>query len=216
IGINTDFFQPAGVPLYLRHKRVLFVGRMVEKKGPLLMIQAFSRVYREVPEAELIMVGDGPMRMTAEQLACELGVPVIFTGALSSIQVLEQLHKVRVFCLPSVTAANGDAEGFGMVILEAQACGVPVVSSARGGSIEGIVDGVTGFQCNEGDIICIADRLLRCLLDEDLAKRMSESAIKFVHENFNLIEQTKKIEKIYEQFVTSCNRTYANEVRDEI
>jgi glycosyltransferase involved in cell wall biosynthesis len=77
-----------------------------------------------------------------------------------------------VFCLPSVTASNGDAEGLPTVLLEAQACGVPVVTSALGGK-EGVVDGVTGFIFPEKDVKALADRLGDLLGNDDLAARMS-------------------------------------------
>ena len=117
---------------------------MVEKKGANILIEAFARVRKQIENAELVMVGDGPLLAEFKQLAQQLRVPVTFTGTLSSDQVKQQIDEARVFCLPSVTATNGDAEGFGLVLLEAQACGVPVVTSARGGATEGIKDGVTG------------------------------------------------------------------------
>ncbi|MEJ0063693.1 MAG: glycosyltransferase [Alphaproteobacteria bacterium] len=64
--------------------------------------------------------------------------PLTFTGSMSSDDVKRQLDEARIFCLPSVTAKNGDAEGLPIVILEAQACGVPVVTSAKGGATEAL------------------------------------------------------------------------------
>lgn len=153
IGVDTQQFAPSGLPLCDRPRRILFVGRMVEKKGPSILIQAFAAVRRQVPDAELVMIGDGPLLPACRSLAASLQVPVQFLAAVQNSRVQQEMRQTRVFCLPSITAANGDAEGLGMAILEAQAAGVPVVTSARGGAAEAIEDGVTGYAFAESDEI---------------------------------------------------------------
>src|SRR5690606_38340612 len=81
IGVDTERFKPGGLPIDQRRKRILFVGRMVEKKAPLLLIRAFAEVRKQVPEAELAMIGDGPMLKDARKLAQALDLPVEFLGA---------------------------------------------------------------------------------------------------------------------------------------
>lgn len=132
IGVDTERFRPGGLPLDQRSKRILYVGRMVEKKAPLLLIRAFSEVRKQIPDVELAMIGDGPLLKDARRLAQALDIPVEFLGTQSTNVVLEQLHQARVFCLPSITAENGDAEGLPISIFEAICCGVPVASSAQG------------------------------------------------------------------------------------
>ncbi len=206
IGVDTQRFQPSGLPLAQRRKRVLFVGRMVEKKAPLLMVRVFAQVREQVPDAELVMAGDGPLRGDAERLASELNIPVTFTGALSSEQVLAQVHEARVFCLPSVTAANGDAEGFGLVLLEAQACGVPVVSSAKGGAQEGIIEGRTGYQVAERDTTGLVERLRRVLEDREPDIK-SKEAVLFVKTHFDLRACATYLESCYDSYATSVVST---------
>jgi glycosyltransferase involved in cell wall biosynthesis len=198
IGVDTDRFKPGGLPLAQRRKRILFVGRMVEKKAPLSMVRAFARVRTRIPEAELVMIGDGPLLADARQLARDLQADVEFPGACGSEQVLAELHRARVLCLPSVTAGNGDAEGFGLAILEAQACGVPVVTSALGGASEGLLQGKTGHAVAEGDIGQITDRLSDWLLDDVLAANASRAAWQFVRETFNIRHCTQQLERVYE------------------
>ena len=200
IGINSQRFSPAGLPIAQRKRRILYVGRLVEKKGASYLLQAFARIAEQMPDAELIMVGDGPLRAQLEVNASQLQLNVQFLGALNSIQVQQQLHEARVFCLPSITADNGDAEGLGIVILEAQACGVPVVTSARGGAREGILDGVTGFAFPERDVETLADKLLKLLQDDELAMAMSLIAPKFIAENFDIRNRTKLLELHYDSF----------------
>src|SRR5690606_11430707 len=136
IGIDTEKFKAGGLPTAQRGRQILFVGRMVQKKAPQLMVRVFARIKSTVPDATLTMIGDGPLMKETRELARDLGAQVDFRGACSSQEVMEHMHQARVLCLPSVRAANGDAEGFGMVLLEAQACGVPVVTSAQGGAVE--------------------------------------------------------------------------------
>lgn len=186
VGVDTQRFRPGGVPLEQRQKRILFVGRMVEKKAPLLMVRAFAKVRDEVPEAELVMIGDGPLLAPAKQLAAGLGVPITFAGACPSEEVLAQLHHARVFCLPSVTATNGDAEGLPISVLEAQACGVPVVTSARGAVDEAVVDGESGFCIGEHDVLELVASLSRLLREDMLWLQFSKAARTKVMELFSI------------------------------
>jgi glycosyltransferase involved in cell wall biosynthesis len=199
IGVDVRRFVPAGLRITDRKARILYVGRMVEKKGADILIEAFARVRGQVHNAELVMIGGGPLLEKFKQLAARLQVPVTFTGTLPSEEVKRHMDAARVFCLPSVTAANGDAEGFGLVLLEAQACGVPVVSSARGGATEGIKDGVTGFAFPERDIPALESALVRLLTDDALATSMAVEARRHVEEKFDIRRCTSSLEDFYDQ-----------------
>jgi glycosyltransferase involved in cell wall biosynthesis len=205
-GVDTTRFKPGGLPLAQRGRRVLFVGRMVEKKAPLMMIRAFAQVREQLPDAELAMVGAGPLLENARSLARELGTPVEFLGARSSDDVLSQIHRARVLCLPSVTAANGDAEGFGMVLLEAQACGVPVLTSAMGGATEGLLDGRTGHAFREGALEEMVVKLRILLEDMNLATTASATAARFVADSFDIRSCSRHLEQIYESHSSASRR----------
>ena len=198
-GVDLSRYRVSGLPLTQRRRRILFVGRLVEKKGGECLIRAFAKVRQSVEDAELAIVGEGPLRAQLEALAHELSVPVEFTGSRSSDAVKEQIDAARVLCLPSITAANGDAEGFGMVILEAQASGVPVVTSALGGATEGIVEGVTGMSFAEGDVDGLSERLTRVLSDDALAASMSAAAPGFVASRFDIRNCTRTLEDLYDR-----------------
>jgi glycosyltransferase involved in cell wall biosynthesis len=198
IGVNLNLFRQAGLPVERRAPRIVFVGRMVEKKGGEYLIRAFAKVRQQLPTAELVMVGSGRLQGKLQSLASELNVPVTFTGVQSSEQIKEHLHSARAFCLPSITADNGDAEGLGIVLLEAQACGVPVVTSARGGADEGIVHGVSGYAFAEKDVDKLSEYLLRILQDDELAASMSAAAHRNVEEHFELGSCTQKLEDLYD------------------
>lgn len=198
IGIDPARFTPSPIPVTERPRRILAVGRLVEKKGGRILLEAFARVRQAVPDAELVMVGNGPLQGALEARAAELGVPVTFTGSLPPAEVKQQMHQARVFCLPSITAADGDAEGFGLVILEAQACGVPVVTSALGGSTEGLIEGVTGFAFAEKDVDTLTQRLAQVLLDDALAARMAAAGPAFVAERFDVSVRSAELEAYYD------------------
>jgi glycosyltransferase involved in cell wall biosynthesis len=199
IGVDTQQFAPSGLPLVERPRRILFVGRMVEKKGPSIMIQAFAEVRRQVPDAELVMIGDGPLLPGCRSLAVSLQVPVQFLAAVPNSRVQQEMKQTRVFCLPSITATNGDAEGLGMAIVEAQAAGVPVVTSARGGAGEAIDDGVTGFAFPESDVGALSAALIRLLRDDRLAAEMSAAARARACRLFDLHKCTGQLESLYDQ-----------------
>ena len=199
IGVDTSQFVPGGRPIVERAPRVLFVGRLVEKKGCEYLIRAFVKVQEAVPDARLVIVGDGELREPLRQLAEELEVRAEFRGSLSSTDVRQELRLARVLCLPSVTAANGDAEGFGIVLLESQASGVPVVTSAMGGATEGIRNGITGFAFRERDVSTLSARLIRLLTDHATAASFAAAGPDFVAENFDLRQCTEGLEALYDK-----------------
>jgi glycosyltransferase involved in cell wall biosynthesis len=206
IGIDLRRFRPGGVALAARRRRILFVARLVEKKGAEYLIRALPRVLARVPDAELVIVGDGPLERALQGLATRLRVPVEFAGRATSAQVKEHLDQARVCCVPSITASNGDAEGLAMTVLEAQACGVPVVTSARGATTEGILEGKTGFAFPEKDLEQLTDRLTRVLSDDGLADSMSTAATRFVTAKFDIRHCTRALEDLYDTFLENSAR----------
>lgn len=197
-GVDTEKFAPSGRPILERERRVLFVGRLVEKKGCEYLIKAFAQVQQTVPDATLVIVGDGALRGELRQLAHRLQVHARFRGALSNADVTRELETARAFCLPSVHAANGDAEGLGIVLLEAEASGVPVVTSAMGGATEGIHDGVTGFAFGERDVDTLASRLITMLTDDAVATSMALAGPRFVSDKFDLYRCAERLELLYD------------------
>ncbi len=198
IGVDVQRFRPTGPAPGARAPRILCVGRMVEKKGGRLLIEAFAAVRAVMPDAELVMVGDGPLLASYQALARTLHVPVAFMGRQPADVVRAEFARAKVFCLPSVTAENGDAEGLPIVIMEAQAMGVPVVTSARGGATEGIVDGQTGIAFDEGDVPALTRALLRILGDAALADAMSQQARAMAEQRFDLQRCTQGLERCYD------------------
>ena len=159
IGVDRSRFKPSDGQ---RGKdNVVFVGRLVEKKGCEFLIRAMREVQGRRPGVELIVVGDGPLRAELQGLAGRLGVAARFLGPQTSHEVLACLRKATVAAVPSVEARNGDSEGLPIILLEAASVGLPVVGFRHAGIPEGICDGVTGLLVAERDVEGLAKGLLR-------------------------------------------------------
>lgn len=198
IGVDTEHFAP-GTPADRVPGRVLFVGRLVAKKGLDHLLRAMVRVRGEVPGSELVIAGDGPLRERMEALAGELGVPARFLGLQTPAEVRELMRSASVFAAPSVVAADGNAEGLPMTIVEAQACGLPVVAFPSGGSADGIDDGRTGFVVTPRDEDGLAERIVALLGDDAKRAAFSAAARDWAVAHFDLKTQTGKLERIYDE-----------------
>jgi glycosyltransferase involved in cell wall biosynthesis len=196
IGVDTDAIKP--VP-FGEKPQIVHVARLVEKKGTADLLRAFATVRRAVPAADLVIIGEGPLRERLDVLAKQLGIAdaVQFLGARTHAEVLAQVAAAQVLCLPSVTAPNGDMEGLGMVLLEAAATGRPVVGTNHGGIPEAVDDGVNGYLVPERDPVALAERLLALLGDPDLGERFGAAGRAMVERRFDLHTQTGKLESLY-------------------
>jgi|HubBroStandDraft_1064217.scaffolds.fasta_scaffold28174_2 colanic acid/amylovoran biosynthesis glycosyltransferase len=195
IGTDRRHFKPSNQP---RDPRlILFVGRLVEKKGGTYLLRAMAAVKKDIPDARLVMIGDGPERSVLERLSRDLNLDVQFAGERSPTEVKEWLCRARVFVGPSVTASDGEAEALGMVFAEAQATGLPVVSFLHGGIPEVVRHGETGLLAPERDSHALANHILRFLHDDSFWHDCSERALKWVEERFDLAKQTRQLERIY-------------------
>jgi colanic acid/amylovoran biosynthesis glycosyltransferase len=210
IGVDVERFKPP--PARRREKVVLFVARLVEKKGCANLIEAMAEVQRHEPAAGLVVIGDGPLRPDYERRAAGLGVRCRFLGTQPAAVVRDWMGRAAVFCVPSVVATSGDAEGFGMVFIEAQAMGLPVVSTQSGGIPEAVKDGETGLLVTERDPQALAEAILRLLKDNKLWRRYSVAGRKHVVSHFNLAKQTGRLEVLFDQLLTTPGSTPKTEI----
>lgn len=195
IGVDVDKFRPDYS--VQRTPTVLFVGRLVEKKGCEYLIRAMAHVQKVMPEAELIIIGDGALRLKLEELAAQLLHNYRFLGKQPSSVVQSWMNKASCLCAPSITASTGDSEGLPTVIIEAQAMGVPVISTIHSGIPEAIVHEETGFLTQECDWEALVKYILLLLQNEQIRGKMSLAGRKYVEQKFNLKENTLKLEEIY-------------------
>jgi phosphatidylinositol alpha-1,6-mannosyltransferase len=174
--VDTEFFRPPdATPETGRPPRAIAVGRLVRRKGIDTLLRAWAVVRETRPDAELIVVGDGPERQRLSRLAGALGVgrAVWFTGGLDPIGVRNELWRADVFALPMRVQLGGlDTEGLGLAALEAAACGLPVVVSASGGAPETVLPGTSGFVVPPDSPPALAGRLMELLADPARGRAM--------------------------------------------
>jgi glycosyltransferase involved in cell wall biosynthesis len=175
----------------------------VEKKGVEYLLQCFTAIHSKLPDAELIIVGDGPLRKHLNAMAVTLDRRVHFLGELTPEKIREQMSKARILCLPSVTASNGDSEGLPTVLLEAQACGLPVVTSSCGSQNEAVLDKVTGWIFDEKDVAALARIILMLLSDDECITEAGIAARNHVENNFDITDCTRLLETRYERITAS-------------
>jgi glycosyltransferase involved in cell wall biosynthesis len=176
---------------------ILFVGRLVEKKGAADLLQAIAILPEDLRSTGLTVVGDGPLRQSLEYLARNLGVRAEFVGAEDSARIRARMEAAAVFCVPSKRAANGDAEGFGMVFLEAAERELPVVTYSSGGTPEAVADTESGILCPEGDVPALAKALEALLARPERAREMGVAGRRRVERAFDIRDRIKILEEEY-------------------
>lgn len=154
--------------------RLLFVGRLAEKKG----IDVLLRAVVQVPEATVVIGGDGPEAPRLMQLARELGIDdrVRFTGRLSRPQLLAELRQAYAVVVPSRMAADGDQDTTPLVMSESMSAGIPVIASRLGGLAERIETGVTGLLADPDSPESLTQILKEAVADPSTLQRIGEAA----------------------------------------
>ena len=181
-GANAELFHgsaPAVAPPVC-----LAVGRFVAKKGPLHTIRAFAAQ----PYGQLWMVGEGPLLPEAQALAqkLRLGERIRFLGVRRQAEVAVLMRQVRLFVQHSLVAADGDSEGNPVAVMEAQLSGLPVVATRHAGIPEVVIDGLTGFLVDEGDVTAMSEVIERLLQDPALCAQCGAAGQRRVAKHFTL------------------------------
>jgi glycosyltransferase involved in cell wall biosynthesis len=193
-GVDCQLFSPldAAEPhQYPDQFRIGFVKTLSQMYGPAFLIESLPIISQQVPNAHLIMAGGGEIRDSLRRLAERLGVDdrVEFTGYVPKEKVPALMRTFDVLVHPSLT----DSESFGVAVLEAQACGVPVVATRVGGVPEVCVDQKTGFLVPPGDPEALAEKVITLAKDSELRKQMGMEARKFVLENYQWQDNVEKM-----------------------
>lgn len=171
------------------------IGRMTEKKGHIHTINAFVKMIRQRPDLDirLHIIGDGPLYEEMRALIHSFSAQdkIILHGALQHEDVVRFLERAHIFVLPSVTAASGDMEGIPVVLMEAMAMGIPVVSTYHSGIPELIEDGVSGLLIAEKDESGLAEKLLYLIDNPQIWGALTSAARQKVEADFNRGTQTQ-------------------------
>lgn len=197
LGVDLAAFVPGDAD---DGETILHVGRLVEKKGTSVLIEAFARMRAARPQARLVIIGDGPRRRSLERLAAKVGVgeAVRFLGSRQQAVVAEWMRRAALLAVPSVTAGDGDAEGLPTVVMEAAASGLPVIGSDHSGIPEAIDHGRTGFIVAEGQSEPLAHRLGELLASRELRRSMGRAGRSLAEARFDRVKQFARMEELYD------------------
>ncbi|MFB6257051.1 MAG: glycosyltransferase [Flavobacteriales bacterium] len=198
-GVDPALFEPHDPSKIW--PRAIFWGRMVHKKAPYLTLLAFEQAIREVPEAELTMIGDGPLLQVVRTMVQAKGLEknVNLPGAIPHKELPQYIQGSRVYVQHSLAAEDGDSEGSPNAILEAFASGLPVVSTLHGGIKDLIDDGVSGFLVAEKDIGAMGKKLVELLKDPEKAKEMGQRGRDSVLNEYSIEERMATLQEILEE-----------------
>jgi len=171
-GLDHDRYRDLKLERYDR-PTIVHLGRLRRYKSVEIAIKAMETVTKSVPDARLVIIGDGPWRPELEKYAAGLGMGdvVEFTGYLTGDELVEMLNRAHLLFNPS------PKEGWGLTVVEANACGVPVVASDRPGLRDSVVDRSSGFLVPYGDATAFGEKAALLLTDRALWAEMSASSI---------------------------------------
>jgi glycosyltransferase involved in cell wall biosynthesis len=190
-GVNLDTPIEPGDPSPAGY--VMFAGRFVEKKGVAYLIEAVRRLEAEGRSVRLVLVGAGPLEAELRRATASLK-HVEFRGWMPNNELRRWMRGALALCVPSVHAADGDAEGLPTVVIEAMAAGTPVIGSDHAGIGEAIDDGHTGFLVPEQDSDALAVALRRLLDNPSLRGQLGENALSAAAEHFDMFKQSRRLE----------------------
>jgi len=196
--------------LGLDGKQVLLtVGRLCERKGQDTVLRAMPAVLREVPNAVYLIAGDGEYGSELRELADSLGIAanVRFLGEVPQEELPDIYGLCDVFVMPNRVLGGNDVEGFGIVFLEANACGKPVIGGRSGGVPEAVVDGETGLLVDGSSPAAVAEAVLRLLRNPDLARRLGRAGRERVCRELTWDHTGAQVKRLIEETVRGFGDT---------
>ena len=203
-GVDPSAFSGAD-PL---HSPPVFVavGRFVNKKAPQLTLLAFNKVLEEVPDARLVMIGDGPLWEACYQIRRSLGLAraVELSGPKSHHEVAQAMEQARAFVQHSIRTQDGDSEGTPVAVLEAGASGLPVIATRHAGIKDAVIDQKTGLLVEEGDINAMAEQMVRLARDAQLAATLGKAGREWISTEYSM---TKSIQNLWTIIETAMSKS---------
>ncbi len=188
---------PLEYPASKKECILLTVGRLVKRKGHEYVIEALSRLRHNNPPIYYVVVGDGPQKEHLVRLAkdSDVGDRVLFSGSLADEAVKQWYKKCDIFIMTPYEI-EGDVEGFGIVYLEANAFGKPVIAARSGGVEDAVEDGISGLLVEPQDVSGICDAIAKLCSDIQLRRRLGEQGRERVKKEFQWSVQSEKLKKI--------------------
>jgi glycosyltransferase involved in cell wall biosynthesis len=207
MGVDTEYFSKTHDVASLKRKFkiegpvILFVGRLIDWKGTAYLIKAMPETLQRFPTAKALIIGSGPQKDELVGLAETLALQehVIFIDEVPQEELVAFYSMADIFVLPSIVNENGETEGLGVVLLEAMACGLPVIASNVGGIPDIIKDGETGLLVRQKDARSLSDQIIRLLSDDNLRKEVLINGQNLIKAEFSWEIVTDKFIEIYRE-----------------
>ena len=165
MGVDVAISSEKAVTSHTKPTNILFLGRLAEKKGVQYLLPAFANIHKQFPDVRLIIAGDGPWLERLKTLAddLELEGKVRFSGFVSGQQKADAIAAADVYVVPSIIAANGDAEGLPVSLMEGLAAGKVCIATNESGADDIIEDGKDGFLIPQKDVQALEKALIKAL-----------------------------------------------------
>lgn len=202
--MGIDFEKITFTPRHLESGQcvnILSVGRLVEMKGRQYALKAIASLVKKFQNISYTIVGDGPLRASLEKLVEQLGISkwVHLVGWVDDEKLDELYKSSHIFLHPSVTASDGNMEGQGVVLLEAQGYGLPIVATKHNAFLETVLDGQTGILVPERDADALALALEHLIENPEFWEKMGRAGREHVKENYDIEILNRKLINIYER-----------------
>ncbi len=182
---------------------LLFVGRLVEKKGIKYAISAMPAVLKKYPNAKFIIIGEGPLKNNLKKQVEKLNLEnnIIFAGGVSNWKLPKYYATADLFLGPSMIAKNGDSEGFGLIFVEALLCKCCVIASDLKAISDIIKNEKTGIQVDVKNTELFADKIIELIDDENKRNKLTENGYEFVKERFTWDISAEKYYKLIDKLI---------------
>lgn len=183
--------------------RILLISRFAEKKGHRYLVEACAILRERNVPCECVLVGVGPESKRIQRQVEQLGLDhtITIVGAVANDQLAHFLNTAHVFVLPAVVASNGDRDGVPVALIEAMACGVPVVSTRVAGIPELLRNGRAGCLVPARNAPALADQIERLLTDKRLATKLAAAGRRAVEEEFDILKTTKSLQRLFSEVI---------------
>jgi colanic acid/amylovoran biosynthesis glycosyltransferase len=205
VGIDLEKFIPSHLPRNPdRIYRILTVARLIEKKGIAYGLHAVAILACQYDQIEYTVAGDGPLNDSLQNLAKKLQISerVKFVGTVDRGEQLRLFAQSDLFLLPSVTAEDKEEEGTPTVLLEAQAAGLPVISTWHSGIPEIVRDKKTGFLVAEKDVQGLVEKIAYLIANPKIARRLGAEGRNFMEKKFDIRKLNRQLGAIYETLLS--------------
>ena len=201
MGINVDKFNFSQHKINKNGKiNILTVARLVEKKGVKYAIQAVAKVVKHHPDIEYNIVGDGPLKEDINDLINKLNISknIKLLGWMRQQDIINQMSFAHIFLAPSVTSKDGDQEGIPVVLMEASAMGLPVITTNHSGISELVQNGISGYTVPERDVNAIVSKLTYLITQPEVRLKMGLAGRKYVEREYNIAKLNDRLQKLFE------------------